>query len=485
MTHLSLEGTSVMEEDNLAPIRMSQAIQGLDNILQIFQDVESMPESRTAASTTKAPNGAAFVNEVMITKQPTGPTPALDGGTLTEVLSKACIQESNPKLVNRAREGAQMGCRHFGEHHLGVIDPCIWSALPEELVEIVFAKLPMPKIIDLIRDSEAWSTLSESPNFRQRCSERHFFSLMRWDSASVEGDTVRATVFDITSNEWVGFDLAGFPASGRCSGAKVNHGYEDSMYAHDGGLVCFIPPSDLAVAPVLVSNPLTGEWRSLPLIPHEHKPTLLVQLESDMDTKGYKVMLVCGHTQMKHLELCVTPTPENTAHCYDSSTGVWSTMETGFVYGGCGSLQQFQAKVPCVFDCKKKLLYYLKYHVPLRQPFSWSSVKDCLVVLYDSTSISDFAWRGRYSIQSTIALGPYAYKSKPPHQVFLFASANFILVIGDSSVKTHGKYGQIIQVYDRSAKKWHLASPMPLFENSHPHCLRKAFTCELRWDAVP
>jgi hypothetical protein len=95
----------------------------------------------------------------------------------------------------------------------------------------------------------------------------------------------------------------------------------------------------------------------------------------------------------------MTPRPDDVAHCYDSSTDVRSSMETGFVHSGDGSLQQWQARVPCVFHSKKKVLYHLKYHIPFSsQPFSWSSVKDCLVVLHDSTGISESAWQGsRYS----------------------------------------------------------------------------------------
>lgn len=140
-----------------------------------------------------------------------------------------------------------------------------------------------------------------------------------------------------------------------------------------------------------------------------------------------------------------------------------------------------------------QVLYRLKYRIPeskLSQTDSilgWSSVKNRMVVLHDSTTISEFAWMGsKYSTHTTVGIGPYIYREKAPHEVFIFASDSFYVVMGENAAKNvKGKYDQLIQIYDRGARKWHRPAPPAAVESLNSGTLHKAFMCELKWNAVP
>lgn len=358
---------------------MSRAIQSLDTILQELREVEKISQSRTPAGDVDAnsPNPshllarsltakletltAGIRDDILVrTLLPTLPAAPHAGTTSThspDTTLALCIPNTDHPKRAKTSAMQMIGCRHFCKHHKEVVDPWLWSTLPLELVEIVFAKLPLQTIITLTRRYGAWAELTNATNFREFCAQRHpkLLALMRWGGASADGDTVRATVFDVAVSNWVSFDIAGFPPSRRCNPATVDYG--DSRVAHDGGLVCFVPPSDLAVVPVLVTNPLTKNIRRLALIPQEHRRCYLVQIVVDAATKEYRVMVVCGRARLAHeVTIAISPSPEDTSHCYDSATEVWSVMESGFVYGCGRSLKPLhRGEAPAVFDCKTKV----------------------------------------------------------------------------------------------------------------------------------
>ncbi|KAG0571276.1 hypothetical protein KC19_VG001100 [Ceratodon purpureus] len=413
------------------------------------------------------------------------PASASAGASSEEPTAQPRIpRRRSPRLARRATLDTGMGFRVSAGDWTG---GKLWRSFPEDLLEMVFARLPVRTIVELIRDSHAWSIMSKSATFRRTCVERHPCSLpclMRWDAASAEGGSVRATVYDHESKEWAGFDLVGLPPS---AAGQARHDYGDSMYGHDSGLVCFVPPGDLSVAHVLVCNPLTGDWRSLPLVRHEHRPTVMVQLLADDDTKTYRVMLVSGHHRTRRDCVCEAHAPELTARRYDSATGAWSLMDTGWVYGSCGTLQGCRtSQVPRAFDCERKVMYHEKYNVPFTHPYGWSFARDGLVVLCTSTcGIWEFGWHGSYTVKRVMPMCPIPIRGDPPHGVHIFSSTHFIVVI-NNVMDDEGNLDVIVQMWDRSTDQWVVTSSMPAAENLAPSVsLQRTFSCELRWDAIP
>lgn len=116
------------------------------------------------------------------------------------------------------------------------------------MVELAFAKLRIPWIIQVCELSKAWSTISKSSHFKEVCSKRHpkFFGLLVYD-ADCESFQIR--IYDIKSKEWLCIGLAGFPWNLNNSSDYECDAYIDLLYACDGGLVWH-------------SLPLTNSWKS-------------------------------------------------------------------------------------------------------------------------------------------------------------------------------------------------------------------------------
>lgn len=198
----------------------------------------------TAIQKASGTNHHAFFQELMISKSPSclvGTSPPSQG-------IATCIPSKDSKTAKSAVLKDGVICRHTCEYHPEVVDPRLWRKLPQELVELVFAKLPLPLIPELRECSKAWYTMSKSFNFREACSASHprLFGLLGWD---IYGESIRSTLYDMKSNEWLGqVELVGFP--GRVTygdwepnGSRYSEAdaYRNSMCACDGGLVCFVP----------------------------------------------------------------------------------------------------------------------------------------------------------------------------------------------------------------------------------------------------
>lgn len=69
--------------------------------------------------------------------------------------------DSDSKRAKCGLSSRSVTCRHSCEHHQEseLMDPLLWSKLPSEMVEVVFARFSIAKIIELCALSTAWSTL--------------------------------------------------------------------------------------------------------------------------------------------------------------------------------------------------------------------------------------------------------------------------------------------------------------------------------------
>lgn len=398
------------------------------------------------------------------------------------------IETRVAKRTAAARNGPQV-CRHICIHHPEMIDPGLWSNLSEDLVGLVFARLPVSRIVELKNSSSAWSSLSDSSSFKESFAEANpnLFGLLGWDNNL---ETFWTRMFDAKSKEWHGVKL-NFP---------LDHGYMDSWYACDGGLVCFVPESedeeDAGPLPVYICNPLTNVWKALPYLPLSKKEPQLLQLVTDVNTNSYRVFLVYRKKQ-KEFVLGVD--------VYDSQTGSWGTSDSGLVFGS-GDTLLGERLDPLVFDCATKSIYNLIYRPPLEDLemdcVRHSILKDRLFVLHAPVEVST-----RVHTSEMFVISEYEYQSSTKelrklndyegtlrglrigsyvgrHDMELFTSAGFILSTWDN-LDENGSVSQLIRLYDMAADEWQNLPTLvgnPVTRNER---LEGVFMCELRWDAVP
>ncbi|KAG0556035.1 hypothetical protein KC19_11G020400 [Ceratodon purpureus] len=358
-----------------------------------------------------------------------------------------------------------------------------WSKLTEDLVVQVFARLPIPRIIGLRKCSEAWSAMSDSSSFKGVFAEANpkLFGFLGWDG---DLDKFRARIVDVTSKECHGIELD-FPKG---------NGYMDSLFACDGGLVCFVPvwEGDFCFKSAFVCNPLTNHWKKLPDIPFGFQRIVLLQLVTDSDVICFRVIVVYSE-KLKSEDTGQT----FGAFMFDSKSGSWSTMDSGLVYGNRNTLSGGRTEF-LLFDCATKKLIVPEYCPSLRYlpALCYSNMRDRVFVLHvlvnpdspsDSTDmlvISEYTWD---SITSDVRkvndyevtlkgldFRSYANQRDLEHEVEIFTSSGFILSTWDK-VTENGRVRQLTSVYDISIGQW----------RDLPPSIEGVFMCELRWDAIP
>lgn len=110
------------------------------------------------------------------------------------------ISSEDSRIAKRAAVKGEVMCKHSCEHHGEVMDPRLWRNLPQELVELIFAELPLPRILELCECSKAWLTMTNSlallAKFVQNATLN---SSGYWDGISMARWT---TMYDIKSKEW-------------------------------------------------------------------------------------------------------------------------------------------------------------------------------------------------------------------------------------------------------------------------------------------
>ena len=112
--------------------------------------------------------------ELMISKQPPDPIlSCLVGISPSSEEMQVCISNKDSRTATRSTGKCQGMCTYTCAHHPELVDSGLWRRSPQELVELVFAILPLPRIFELCESPKAWSALSKSSNFRQACSEGH------------------------------------------------------------------------------------------------------------------------------------------------------------------------------------------------------------------------------------------------------------------------------------------------------------------------
>lgn len=375
-----------------------------------------------------------------------------------------------------------------------LMSPAIWSALPKDLLERVFARLPLADMIRLQCLSKEWNQNLTSTNsaFKMVCADANpkLFAII---SGICFIGKFEVKVYDMKSNTW--------------HATMIDTGYEEpfnTMNACDGGLVCFLCTSAQSHVrlPIIVCNPLTRSLRALPLHAHKGQARML-QLVMDRNTKFYKVIVVVNDINNGNL----------TAELFHSETGVWtsanladSTLFFGYqhIWEGYED-RDFEytatAFSPCIYDCAEGEFLELQVTENLLEDAvtkSYALVHDHLFVLQKAHHREvDVEGGGTFLAGPEYFISEFRGQKVAPHWIkvkdhrcnnlgylasstyhwpSIYACGGFLLVVAHNVGSTY--LNGLERLYDLSTGKWHA---LPAFQEISSVDLM----CELQWDAVP
>lgn len=185
------------------------------------------------------------------------------------------------------------------------MDPKLWSTLPNILLELIFARLPLHCIVQLRTLSKHWHSAIASPDFQHalRDTKRHGAR----NDVAVVMENWRAQpkwvwVFDACSTSTASPDSTGSESQRKWYGLPLQYlPFSDPVpVAADGGLLCFAKlglhmssnasagPPQLLVQ-VVVCNPLTQAWRELPCLHGVHAMPAVFLMVVDSESRQYSI----------------------------------------------------------------------------------------------------------------------------------------------------------------------------------------------------
>ena len=370
--------------------------------------------------------------------------------------------------------------------------PAVWSMLPVELLQRVFARLPLPDIIRLRVLSKTWDkyVTGVTPGFTKLCAERNpnMFALIS-EGSEYDGDfgPMVIKLYNSKQKGWHKF------VHETCVLLVC-----ETMFAGNGGLVCLVCTArDKETYPltIVVFNPLTRQWRKLPSSSSLSRiQPQMVQLVMDRDSKCYKVLVV-GPKEDRG--------GDAVARIFSSETGKWSKPNIfsdlifGYYYSwknGPGAGMVTGEKVgPRAFDCANStFLRFSDGSYPCRFRDRSVLVKDHLFVL------AHVNYHDKYVLQE------YQAQSCQPHWVplkvyecteldevcggqgsvqletQLWGCQDFLVVIAYDGCEDETPPTRTL-LFDLSTRRWRIISEIPAWSPTDPAC----DMFELRWDAVP
>ncbi|KAG0619438.1 hypothetical protein M758_4G140000, partial [Ceratodon purpureus] len=381
------------------------------------------------------------------------------------------------------------------------VNPAIWSDLPEELLQRVFARLPLADIIRLRCLSKQWNRILNSHDFKQVCTDTHpkMFAIITPLSYSVSR-SFNVRLYDLRPpNYEMQID----------TGSKRPNNYLTKS-ASDGGLVCFACTADeedlaciaSASVIVLVCNPLTRVVRELPLHSHCKRPPEMLHLVMDRVSKCYQVLIVSTDPNGGGL----------VAEVFHSNTGAWTSANLAEKRYFPGFRDLFLREFitdyhgrPCVYDCAKGYHLEIPANVAdLLRDGNYVGMNQCALVqgrvfalCREEPSANEggrldcgvewFFAEFQYLESGVRWLKVKDHRSTDSvrfPQVTtlylrdLFACKGFLLVVAKfyaDSIR-HEQWS-----YDLSTGKWHQIFPWYKLDT----CWRRDLMCELQWDVVP
>ncbi|KAG0606212.1 hypothetical protein M758_9G122600 [Ceratodon purpureus] len=381
------------------------------------------------------------------------------------------------------------------------MDITLWGTLPAEVVERICALLLLSKIFEFLKLCEPWSRLPTATRFRQFCAKAHgdLFGIVMFSENS---QSFRLAICDPKHEEWSHLELSSLPSR------------RELVYGRDGGLMCVISHDfDRFKGPpcILVFNPLTGDKKYICV----SSITASIDRESEL----YAVLLLLvmdeelGCYKLVFLTQIINPSRGTVyySESYDSLRGLWSALDSGFVYGD-GVLYGKRCHV--CFDCTlKKLCSPAEYGKSVRNPhhvyfpnvypdltfdpfltfvrdhhFELNIVEDVETSteehLICKAEISESVWQNGWNEKSMVKLAmklPYGRD-----EAGFLTCTRYVFIIADlygSNCRHH------MVLYDRVTSR---ECVLPQFCTStkvyyEPNFIDRnlQFMCDLKWDAVP
>lgn len=410
----------------------------------------------------------------------------------------------------KAVQPPQLTCDHSCCHHSELMNPNPWSALPPDLLQLVFVRLPVDEISHLQLLSKDWKRTLANPGseFYRNCAEVQpkMLCLITRDSSTKNKFWVR--VLDVRS-EWRTYRIvAGYP--------EYLHWAPECA---DGGLICFAAhlndgSASIDARPTVflnIVNPLKRVLQELP-------PVCLLrggifQMKVDRQTQAFKLFVVAERLRwanLGHYNGSMWMGGGVTAQIFDSVTQKWtSAHETSdFVFG-------FRHKQTWAYDCADGGRFL---HLPggddspLNSEFVGSARhEDHLFVLRMGTSgpandepfakhsatyyIEEFRYQmqGSSWVKScTHRCIPFERPPKKPLQYFmrLFACDGLLVVFAElTPFHVQGRFGNKLGWrYDLATREWRvLALPqLPIgkkafSDESHDPTYSVDLVCKPHW----
>lgn len=425
-------------------------------------------------------------------------------GSITRELKRRVVETESP-------------CGHVCPQHPAMLDPAVWSRLPEELLELTFARLPLPNIQRLRCLSKQWDrSLNEKSHFKATCAEvnRKIFALLEENIDDYGKFWIK--LYDMYSNRWHVYELI------------LGDDTEPfkTMSAADGGLVVFASAwkaTKKKPLEIVVVNPLTKAMKVLRLTGLKTHQLQMMQIVTNSITGYYKVILVSCLLRKGVI-----------AEVFDSERDEWISLHWreephpsdqffGIKYSW--DLESYQDPDfpdeyfadldyvgPCVYNYAEEKLNELNDEsYPERQAMvvcTGALVKDRLFVLHEEKvrlEVSDGGDPGepltkyRYCIteyqaqianpkwvrQRSINCDPFVvHPDGEKYQMRLYACKGLLLVIAFNDEWIKAGYDEVGWLYDLSAGEWR---ELPKICKSEDHQIQEFnnLMVELRWDADP
>jgi len=176
-------------------------------------------------------------------------------------------------------------------------DGPLWAMLPKDLVEKVFAYLPLHSLFQARTVCKLWQNMGISNNLVKLRAEAPsgspyfpvFFS---------KGNERGWCAYDHVVHRWLHLPpLTFLPCEAKC------------ILAGEAGLLCLNQSLGSTYSSICVCNPMTKSWKALPPLAHNWEPGI-THMVVDRDQKAYKLIVTLTH--------CVEST-----HVFDSQQNRW------------------------------------------------------------------------------------------------------------------------------------------------------------------
>ena len=273
---------------------------------------------------------------------------------MSSTLIKRSSRDSSPdvELVDSSALGKHTDVVVFENVHR--MNPMLWGdILPQELKQLIFARLPLPEIKHLRVLSKEWKSSIDTAGslFREVCAQAstRMFALI---TPGNKDGIFHVNAYDPRlASRW---HVVKYTAPGDRLSVTI--------CACDGGLACFLfrTSSVREGAQVYLSvwNPLTGDENELPVLDslkRSRASGIAVQLCVDHHTKRYKVTVVVMDVSGFH----------GVVHGYDSGTRQWSTAMTTSNSDILG--YAYHCKASLASHCCRSIRGHWKYNFARRE----------------------------------------------------------------------------------------------------------------------